>query len=111
MTAPGGLAIIETHVDLLHLCRPAAALYPGGELGQDVTNWWGPNPAGVLALCRMAGFASAEPYGTIPPAPARTSRRSCPSASSCTLVPLREPSPTYQPSRSNTTLVGATRPV
>ena len=68
VTAPGGLVIIETHVDMLHLCRPAAALYPRAELGQDETNWFGPNPAGVLALCQMAGFASAEPYGTIPTA-------------------------------------------
>jgi tRNA (mo5U34)-methyltransferase len=69
VTAPGGMAIIETHVDMLHLVRPAIALYPGSELNGDWTNWCGPNPAAVLALCEMAGFASAVVHATTPQVP------------------------------------------
>src|SRR5205085_11848007 len=39
------LLVLETHVDLLGLRRPAMAFYPGFELDGDWSNWWGPNPA------------------------------------------------------------------
>jgi tRNA (mo5U34)-methyltransferase len=48
------LLIIETHVDLLDLPRPAMAMYPGSELADDASNWCGPN---VLALKGMLGAA------------------------------------------------------
>jgi len=51
-----GLLILETHVDLLHVPRPAMAFYPGMELGSDRTNWCGPNPAMVEAMLRDVGF-------------------------------------------------------
>lgn len=54
------LLIVETHLDVLHLDRPAMAFYPGKELGGDPTNWWGPNPACVVALLRDLGFAEIE---------------------------------------------------
>jgi hypothetical protein len=57
---------LETHIDMLHVARPAVALYPGTGLSGDRSNWCGPNPAAVMALCEMAGFASAMVYGPTP---------------------------------------------
>jgi tRNA (mo5U34)-methyltransferase len=48
--------ILETHVDLATLRRPAMAFYPGHELDFDPTNWWGPNPAAVVGMLRAVGF-------------------------------------------------------
>jgi tRNA (mo5U34)-methyltransferase len=52
----GGHLIVETHVDLLDVDRPAMAFYPGTELSGDMTNWCGPNPAMVLAMLQVVGF-------------------------------------------------------
>jgi len=54
------LLIVETHVDLTWLRRPAVAFYPGQELSWDPTNWWGPNPAAVAAMLRSVGFRRVE---------------------------------------------------
>lgn len=54
------LAIIETHIDCLNEKRPVMAFYEGREVGNDPSNWFGPNPAAVCAMARAAGFASAE---------------------------------------------------
>jgi tRNA (mo5U34)-methyltransferase len=54
--ATGGLLVLETHVDLLDVRRPAAAFYPGAELAGDPSNWWGPNVALLEAKLRAAGF-------------------------------------------------------
>jgi tRNA (mo5U34)-methyltransferase len=62
VTAPGGMAIIETHVDMLHLERPAIAFYPGSELNNDWTNWFGPNPSAVEGMLKVAGFKRVEVY-------------------------------------------------
>lgn len=48
--------ILETHVDLLHVRRPAIAIYPGAELKGDPTNWCGPNPAAIEAMLTTVGF-------------------------------------------------------
>lgn len=48
--------IIETHVDLCEESRPAMVFYPGATLNNDATNYWGPNPACVIAMCKEAGF-------------------------------------------------------
>ncbi|HZI91681.1 MAG TPA: DUF1698 domain-containing protein [Thermoleophilaceae bacterium] len=56
----GDLLILETEVDLALGRRPAMAFYPGEELREDWTNWWGPNPAAVVAMLHAAGFASVE---------------------------------------------------
>jgi tRNA (mo5U34)-methyltransferase len=48
--------ILETHVDLSFVHRPAMAFYPGQELSHDPTNWWGPNSAAVVAMLRAVGF-------------------------------------------------------
>jgi tRNA (mo5U34)-methyltransferase len=50
------MLILETHVDLLDLTRPAMVFYPGSELAGDPTNWWGPNAAAVIALLKTVGF-------------------------------------------------------
>ncbi|MGI8505455.1 MAG: hypothetical protein ACR2MK_01385 [Solirubrobacteraceae bacterium] len=52
--------ILETHVDLTWLRRPAMAFYPSLELGWDPTNWWGPNPAAVTAMLYAVGFTRVE---------------------------------------------------
>lgn len=52
----GRQLILETHVDLLSLKRPAMVFYPNAELHNDPTNWWGPNPSGVVAMLRAVGF-------------------------------------------------------
>ena len=51
--------ILETHVDLLDVPRPAMAFYPGVELNNDVSNWCGPNPQMVLAMLETVGFSKA----------------------------------------------------
>jgi tRNA (mo5U34)-methyltransferase len=52
--------ILETHVDLTWLRRPAMAFYPALELDWDPTNWWGPNPAAVEAMLHAVGFRRVE---------------------------------------------------
>jgi tRNA (mo5U34)-methyltransferase len=49
-------AVIETAVDLMDVPWPSMRFYPGAELGQDATNWWGPNPAAVEAMLKSVGF-------------------------------------------------------
>ena len=56
----GDLLILETHVDMLFATRPAMAWYPANELGGDLTNWCGPNPACVKAMLRDVGFKRIE---------------------------------------------------
>jgi tRNA (mo5U34)-methyltransferase len=50
------LLVLETVVDMVGVRRPAAAFYPGKELNQDPTNWWGPNVPAVHGMLRAAGF-------------------------------------------------------
>jgi tRNA (mo5U34)-methyltransferase len=54
--------ILETHLDALDVRRPAMIFYPGSELANDPTNWWGPNPACVQAMLRDVGFAHVESH-------------------------------------------------
>lgn len=56
VTAPGGLAIVETHCDMLDLEVPALGFYPNRELGGDSTNWFGPNPAALIGMLKASGF-------------------------------------------------------
>jgi tRNA (mo5U34)-methyltransferase len=48
--------VVETHMALGELDRPAMVMYPGAELNGDASNWWGPNPACMMALLRQFGF-------------------------------------------------------
>lgn len=49
--------VLETHLDLHALGRPAMVFYPGAELNNDASNWWGPNRELVECLLRYVGFA------------------------------------------------------
>jgi tRNA (mo5U34)-methyltransferase len=55
-----GQLILETHVDLTWIRRPAMAFYPDKELGWDPTNWWGPNIAAVAGMLQAAGFSRVQ---------------------------------------------------
>jgi tRNA (mo5U34)-methyltransferase len=50
------MLVVETEADLVGFRRPAAAFYPGGEVNDDPTNWWGPNIAAVEGMLRAVGF-------------------------------------------------------
>lgn len=56
----GDLLILETHVDLTMVQRPAMAFYPNSELNGDPSNWCGPNEACVIGMLLAAGFKSAH---------------------------------------------------
>jgi tRNA (mo5U34)-methyltransferase len=56
MCRTGGKAIIETVVDGDDYPRPVMVFYPGATLGNDPTNFWGPNVACVEAMLREVGF-------------------------------------------------------
>jgi tRNA (mo5U34)-methyltransferase len=51
------LLIVETVVDLVGIRRPAVAFYPGRELNDDPTNWWGPNVPALEGMLRSVGFS------------------------------------------------------
>jgi len=65
----GNQLILETHVDMLEANYPAMKFYPGAELGNDPTNWWGPNPACVEAMLKTVGFREVKvaPECLLPP--------------------------------------------
>ena len=50
------LLVVETHVDLLDVQRPAFALYPGKELNDDATNWCGPNVPALFGMLETLGL-------------------------------------------------------
>lgn len=52
--------ILETVVDMVGTSRPVMAFYPDRELMGDPTNWWGPNPAAVIAMLKNVGFKRVE---------------------------------------------------
>ena len=56
----GKQLILETHTDMLWSTRPAMVFYPGPELYGDPTNWWGPNPAAVVAMLKSVGFRKVQ---------------------------------------------------
>jgi tRNA (mo5U34)-methyltransferase len=68
------LLILETVVDMVGFRRPALAFYPDRELGNDPTNWWGPNVPAVHALLRSAGFQRVRTVTPLPSAPYRAAR-------------------------------------
>ncbi len=59
--------VVETALDLRDLDRPAMAFYPGRELGEDASNWWGPNEHCMTALLLGLGFAEVEASSAVPP--------------------------------------------
>jgi tRNA (mo5U34)-methyltransferase len=48
--------VVETHMDAAESQRPAMTFYPGRELNNDPSNWWGPNRPCVEAMLRDVGF-------------------------------------------------------
>lgn len=50
------LLIVETHLEFPTDPRPQMIHYPGKELSDDPTNWWGPNCSCMLALLKDRGF-------------------------------------------------------
>jgi hypothetical protein len=72
----GGVAIIETVVDLLDVPVPAAAYYANASLNNDGSNHFGPNPMAVEGLLVDAGFGrvvafdpwATNPWYSVPPA-------------------------------------------
>ncbi|HEV7942728.1 MAG TPA: DUF1698 domain-containing protein [Solirubrobacteraceae bacterium] len=50
------LLVLETFTDMIWNPRKAVAFYPGTYLGGDHSNWWGPNPAAVVAMVEEFGF-------------------------------------------------------
>jgi tRNA (mo5U34)-methyltransferase len=51
-----GELILETHYVPTKHKRPMMVFYPGRELNDDPTCWWGPNLPCVLELLKAAGF-------------------------------------------------------
>jgi tRNA (mo5U34)-methyltransferase len=68
------LLILETVVDMVGFARPAMAFYPGRELNNDPTNWWGPNPAAVHAMLASVGFRAVQTVTPPPLPPYRAAR-------------------------------------
>ncbi len=58
VTAPGGLAVIETEaIATLGLEGQACCeFFPGAELNNDSSNWWSPNAKALEGMLRAAGF-------------------------------------------------------
>jgi tRNA (mo5U34)-methyltransferase len=54
------MLILETHVDLEEIGRPALAYYPGTECANDLSNWFGPNRAAVEAMLKTVGFKTVK---------------------------------------------------
>jgi len=48
--------VLETHLDLHDLGRPGMVFYPGAELANDESTWWGPNRQAIECLLRQFGF-------------------------------------------------------
>jgi tRNA (mo5U34)-methyltransferase len=63
--------IVETVVDLVGFRRPAMAFYPGQELNNDPTNWWGPNIPAVVGMLESLGFVEV----TVPTPPPKAMYR------------------------------------
>jgi len=61
----GNQLIIETHVDMLQVKYPVMKFYPGAELYNDGTNWWGPNPSAVVAMLKAVGFKKVKKVSSI----------------------------------------------
>ncbi len=55
-----GQLILDTHTAMTSEPNPVMRFYPGRELNDDDTNWWGPNPPAVEAMLRDVGFHATE---------------------------------------------------
>lgn len=57
---PDGLLCMETWIDAEWIDQPSMIFYPGSELNNDPTNWWGPNIKCVQSMAAAAGFKTCE---------------------------------------------------
>ena len=48
--------ILETHAAMLDWKQPVMEFYPGAEVNNDYTKWWGPNPPAIEAMLKTVGF-------------------------------------------------------
>jgi tRNA (mo5U34)-methyltransferase len=56
----GDQLIFDSHTAMVKERDPVMLFYPGTELNNDPTNWWGPNPPAVEAMLRDVGFTQTE---------------------------------------------------
>jgi tRNA (mo5U34)-methyltransferase len=56
----GDQLIFDSHTAMIDERDPVMRFYPGTELNNDPTNWWGPNPPAVEAMLRDVGFGRIE---------------------------------------------------
>lgn len=54
------MLILESHCIKTNDQTPMARFYPGNELADDDTNWWGPNIPAIIAMLETAGFKKVE---------------------------------------------------
>jgi len=50
------ILVVETVLDATDVSRPTVIFYPGAELKNDPSSWWGPNRLCVEAMLRDVGF-------------------------------------------------------
>jgi tRNA (mo5U34)-methyltransferase len=50
------------------------AMYPGRELNNDPTNWWGPNPAAICGMLESLEFQDVKTVTRLPNAAHRAAR-------------------------------------
>ena len=56
----GDQLIFDSHTAKVEDADPVMLFYPGTELNNDPTNWWGANPPAVEAMLRDVGFRRIE---------------------------------------------------
>ena len=56
----GDQLIFDSYTAMTEETDPVMIFYPGTELNDDPTNWWGPNPPAVEAMLRDVGFRRIE---------------------------------------------------
>jgi tRNA (mo5U34)-methyltransferase len=56
----GDQLIFDSYTAMTKETDPVMIFYPGTELNDDPTNWWGPNPPAVEAMLRDVGFRRIE---------------------------------------------------
>lgn len=64
-----GFLVLETAIDKRYEKRPTMVFYPGSELANDHSNWWGPNPPAVEAMLKSAGFSRVSRVSVSPSPP------------------------------------------
>ena len=69
------LLILESHYIETDSKVPMMRLYPGKELNNDPTNWWGPNIQCLIDMLKIAGFKRPETIVTYPFDPKENSGR------------------------------------